>query len=77
MRHCAVLHVLGTEAFMELRLTESERDLLIQVLEERQTHFLHEIAKADHHEFKSGLRKRCELIEIMIEKLKAQITVTV
>ena len=55
---------------MELRLTEAEHDLLVQVLEERQVHFLHEIAKTDHHEFKHSLRKRCELLERVLEKLK-------
>ena len=57
---------------MELQLTESELDLLVQILEERQAHFLHEIAKTDHHEFKHGLRQRCELVENMLERLKAQ-----
>ncbi len=55
---------------MELRLTEAEHDLLIQVLEERQVHFLHEIAKADHHEFRHALQKRCELLEKILERLK-------
>jgi hypothetical protein len=58
---------------MELRLTESERDLLTQVLEERQANFLHEIAKADHHEFKHALRRRCELLEAVLDKLKMQV----
>jgi hypothetical protein len=39
-------------------------------LEERQAHFLHEIAKADHHDFKHALRQRCELLEKVLEKLK-------
>ena len=56
---------------MELRLTEAEHELLVQVLEERQVHFLHEIAKTDHHEFKHALRKQCELLERVLEKLKA------
>lgn len=60
---------------MELQLTESELDLLIQILEERQTHFLHEIAKAEHHEFKHGLRKRCELLENILDRLKVQVPV--
>lgn len=57
---------------MELQLTESELDLLVQILEERQTHFLHEIAKTDHHEFKDQLRQRCELLENMLDRLKVQ-----
>ncbi len=62
---------------MELRVTDAERDLLVQVLEERQAHFLHEIAKADHLEFKHGLRKRCELLERVLEKLKERVPMAV
>ncbi len=57
---------------MELRLTDDERDLLVQVLEERQTHFLHEIAKAEHHQFKEALRKRCTLLEKVLAKLQTK-----
>ncbi len=56
---------------MELLLTDDERELLVQVLEERQTHFLHEIAKTDHHHFKQALKKRCETLEKLLEKLQA------
>jgi hypothetical protein len=58
---------------MELQLTESELDLLVQILEEHQAHFLHEIAKADHHEFKENLRRRCQLLENMLDRLTVQI----
>ena len=37
---------------MELRLTDKEEELLRELLEEHQKHLLHEINKADHHEFK-------------------------
>lgn len=56
---------------MELRLTGKEEDLLLELLEEHQKHLLHEINKADHHEFKTSLRNRCTLVEAMIEKLQA------
>ena len=59
---------------MELRLTDEERELLVQVLEERQAHFLHEIANAEHHEFRHALRKRCTMLEKVLEKLKAHAT---
>ncbi len=62
---------------MELRLTEAEHDLLVQVLEERQVHFLREIAKTDHHEFKCSLRRRCELLERILEKLKMYASIAV
>lgn len=57
---------------MELQLTESELDLLVRILEEREAEFLHEIAKTDHHEFKRGLRQRCELLENILDRLKAK-----
>ena len=56
---------------MELRLTGKEEDLLRELLEEHQKHLLHEINKADHHEFKTSLRNRCTVVEGMIEKLQA------
>ena len=54
---------------MELRLTDKESELLLQLLQERQKHFLHEIAKADHHEFKIALRQRCAALEGIMQKL--------
>jgi len=56
---------------MELRLTDKEEELLMEVLHEQQKHLLHEIAKADHHEFKTTLRHRCTLLEGIIEKVQA------
>jgi hypothetical protein len=61
---------------LELPMSEAERELLVQVLEERQAHFLHEIAKADHHDFKQALRHRCELLEKVLEKLKVNVPVS-
>jgi hypothetical protein len=61
---------------MELRLTDAERELLMQVLEEHQTHLLHEIAKADHHDYKKMLRSRCELLEKILERVKTNVPVS-
>ena len=58
---------------MELRLTDSERELLLQLLQEQHKHLLHEIAKADHHEFRTALRHRCTALEGIMEKLKAPV----
>ncbi len=41
---------------MELRLTDKEEELLRELLQDHHKHLLHEINKADHHEFKTGLR---------------------
>ena len=54
---------------MELRLTENEHQVLLQLLQEQHKHLLREIAKADHHEFKVALRDRCGTLERILEKL--------
>lgn len=58
---------------MELRLTDNEHALLLQLLQEQQKHLLHEIAKADHHEFKTALRQHLTVLEGLIERLKAPV----
>ncbi len=58
---------------MELRLTDKEHELLLQLLQEQHKHLLREIAKADHHEFKTALRQRCAVLEGVLEKLRAHI----
>jgi hypothetical protein len=59
------------EVAMELRLTEEEEELLLELLREQHKHLLHEINKAHHHDFKVGLRTRCTMVEDIIEKLQA------
>ena len=58
---------------MELRLTSKEEELLLEFLQEQHKHLLHEIAKADHHEFRTALRHRCNALEGIMEKLKAPV----
>jgi hypothetical protein len=58
---------------MELRLTAEEEELLLNLLQEHQTHLLREIAKADHHEFRAGLRNRCTVLETILDKLQAPV----
>lgn len=58
---------------MELRLTDKEHDLLLELLHERHKHLLHEIAKADHHEFRTALRERCTALEGVLEKLRVPV----
>lgn len=54
---------------MELRLTDKEHELLLELLQEQHKHLLREIAKADHHEFKLALRQRCTVLEAIMGKL--------
>ena len=54
---------------MELRLTDKEHELLLEVLREHHKHLLHEIAKTDHHEFRTALRHRCDTLEGILHKV--------
>lgn len=56
---------------MELTLTTDERELLLEVLEERQRELLREISRANHPQSKIALRKNQHLIEVLIGKLRA------
>jgi len=58
---------------MELRLTEREHGLLLELLQERHKHLLHDIAKADHHAFREALRERCTTLEGVLEKLRVPV----
>ncbi len=60
----------------ELRLTAEEEDLLRDLLQENQKHLLREIAKADHHEFRDGLRNRCAVLEAILAKLQTPVHTT-
>ena len=57
---------------MELQLSELERRLLLEILEERHKNLIHEIARTDHREFKHELQTRCALIEAILKRVKAQ-----
>jgi hypothetical protein len=61
------------EVTMELRLTDKEEELLLEFLQEQHKHLLHEIAKVDHHEFRTALRHRCTVLEGIMENLKAPV----
>ena len=55
---------------MELRLTSTEGEFLLEVLEEHHHQLLREIARAHHHEFKVALQQKEKLLESMIGKVK-------
>ena len=58
---------------MELRLTDKEHGLLLELLQEQHKHLLRDIAKADHHEFRPALRDRCTALEGVMEKLRVPV----
>ena len=57
---------------MELNLEDHERRLLQEILEERYTNLIHEIARTDHRDFKQELQNRCLQVEHILKKLRDQ-----
>ncbi|HEX9119078.1 MAG TPA: hypothetical protein VF840_00910 [Terriglobales bacterium] len=54
---------------MELQLTLQEEQLVAEVLRHYQRELRLEISHTDHHEFKSRLRERAQVLEGVLEKL--------
>jgi hypothetical protein len=57
---------------MELQLTEDERELLLEILQERHKNLIHEIARTDHHDFKHELQHRCTKLESILRKVQME-----
>jgi hypothetical protein len=55
---------------MELTLTVEERDLVLEILGQSHRELLREISHTDHHEFKLALRKKEELLESVVSRLR-------
>ena len=60
---------------MEIKFTDEELQLLLEILEEQHRELLHEISRTDHHEFKMLLRTKEKLLETMLEKLAQNVCV--
>jgi hypothetical protein len=56
---------------MELHLTDEERELLLEILQERHKNLIHEIARTDHHDFRHELQHRCRKLEGILGKVQA------
>lgn len=56
---------------MNLSLNSEERELLLELLEERQRVMLREISRADHHEFRESLKKNEQVLESVITRLRS------
>jgi len=54
---------------VSLTLDEEERELVQEILEERQRTMLIEISHTDHYEFKVELRKKAELLDSVVSRL--------
>jgi hypothetical protein len=67
--HCRN-RIASVRGFMELKLTDAEHQLLLEILEERHRRILREIWHTDHREFKEKLRQDERLIEAMLNRLE-------
>ena len=59
------------EAAMELRLSQEEERLLVEVLRQYQRELMLEISHTSHHAFKTRLRERARVLETVLQKLGA------
>ena len=57
---------------MELQLTDHENQLLLEILQERHSNLIHEIARTDHRDYKHELQKRCSEIEGILKKVQVE-----
>jgi len=57
---------------LTLNLTEDERFLLQEILEEHHRTLMMEISHTDHSHFKMVLRKKAELLESLLSRFAAQ-----
>ena len=55
---------------MNITITDSERELLLEVLEARYTSMLHELHHTDTHDYKQFLTGKVELLEQLRDKLQ-------
>jgi hypothetical protein len=55
---------------MELTLTSAERELLLEILKEHHRELFREIARTDHRQFRSVLKKKEMLLESVINRLE-------
>ncbi|PWT91627.1 MAG: hypothetical protein C5B55_07815 [Blastocatellia bacterium] len=56
---------------MSLDLSDAERNLLLEILDERHTSMLHELHHTDTYEYKQILREKIDLLEKLRQKLRA------
>ena len=55
---------------MNISVTDSERELLLEVLEARYTSMLHELHHTDTHDYKQLLTGKLKLLETLTDKLQ-------
>jgi len=55
---------------MEPAFSPTERELLLEILEEHHRELLRDIARTKHHDFKDVLKKKEQLLESIVHKLE-------
>jgi len=58
---------------MNLQLTSNERELLLELLEERRRDLMHEIAQTNHYQFKQVLRTKENVLESLLTKVAGEL----
>jgi len=58
---------------MNLEITEAERELLNEILEEKQKRMIHELNHTDTLNFERMLKKKIEVLEGLMRKLGASV----
>lgn len=58
-----------TATEITVTLTDEEKEIIQEILEERHRTLLLEISHTDHHHFKGVLRKKAELLEGVLNRL--------
>ena len=56
---------------MNISFSPEERELLLEILQERHRELLREISRATHNEFKVALKKNESILQSIIAKLQA------
>jgi hypothetical protein len=56
---------------MNISLTDSERELLVEVLDARHTAMLHELHHTDTYDYKKLLEDKINLLEKLTDKVKS------
>ena len=57
---------------MDLNLSERERELLLEILEEDHRELIREIAATKHRDFRHDLKHRADVLESIVHKLEVQ-----
>jgi len=57
---------------MEVTISPTERELLLEILEEHHRELLRELARTRHRDFKLVLKRKEELLECLFQKLEVE-----